>query len=50
VVHARAKGHFDGFQIRVPAPAPFGEDACQQSVHFPRALRLDGLRCFFSLA
>jgi hypothetical protein len=48
LVHGRARCHFDGLQIQIPALTSTVEDCAQQLLYFARDLLLDRFRRFFS--
>ena len=48
LMQCAAQGHFDGFQIESPGPAPFCENHPQQRIYFPRDFLMDRNSRFFS--
>jgi hypothetical protein len=48
MMHGRAYGDLDGFQIETPRLAPFRKDDAQQSIYLARDFLLDGFERFFS--
>jgi len=48
LMHGRANGHFDGFQIETPRFAATGEDRAQELLYFARHFLVDRCGRFFS--